>query len=117
MARIPPEAHAAPFYVVTYDNRGSNVFRRSTGIYELDMDRMTRAGLVADVQAWQFDNIARIYECHPGESCTDITADIASEVMLAELGDNGFLPDYMIDWLEDVLGCRAVADARREYAA
>lgn len=88
-------------YVITYDTGKSPTFKRRTGSYELDMDRMTKANVIKDVRDGQFDDVARIYECEVGGQCTDITEDVAREIYFDLDANCEPCPAFLRAWLDE----------------
>ena len=89
-------------YIVTFDS----IFmgRRHTGTYELDMDRMTVSNIASDIIDGQFPDVKRVYEAIPGESCTDVTEDVAKLVAERCFADQDPISWELANWLQSVRG-------------
>lgn len=101
----------AHLYLITFSNiiRG----RRSTGTYELDMDRMTRSNIADDILSGQFPGVERIIELDQpqgfGGSWSDITEDIAILVRDRIVSEQHTLDYEMANWPHQVLGTDSIA--------
>lgn len=95
-----------PIFIVTYDYTPSvpgQPERRSTGTYELDMDRMSQRMIADDIMSGQFPGVSKVYECVPGERCEDVTEDVAQLIIKQMRADFAPLRWDMKDWLHKVL--------------
>lgn len=98
---------APTLYIVTFDGFSDFEQRRVTGSYELDMDRMTVSNIVDDISTGQFEDVDKIYECIPGETCRDVTEEIAQAVADRFHADREPVNYDMQCWLQRVLGVTA----------
>jgi hypothetical protein len=90
----------AALYLITYDYFDRRIHRRLEGTY--DLDKHTRQNVAREIAAGYVTGVKRIYECIPGGSCTDITADIARDVVLLMLNEREPVDYEIVDWLHRV---------------
>jgi hypothetical protein len=82
---------------------------------ERDSDRCNWNNTVADIRSGDLEKVHAVYEI--GRS-VPVTEDIARDVLASEINENlGSVSPHLIDFLEEHLGCLAVAQAQREFAA
>jgi len=109
--RQPPfaAAPAEPLYLVTYDYRDRAMCTGTADLSRREVAEQIARGLIPGAE--------RVFECVPGERCTDISEDVARDAMSLALQQFEPLDGDLLDFLERHLGCQSVAEARREFAA
>ena len=109
-------APAEPLYLVTYDYR-DRAIGRCTGTADLSLNQQSRREVAEQIARGLIPGVERVFECVPGERCTDISEDVARDAMSLALQQFEPLDGDLLDFLERHLGCQSVAEARREFAA
>jgi len=109
-------APAEPLYLVTYDYR-DRAIGRCTGTADLSLNQQSRREVAEQIARGLIPGAERVFECVPGERCTDISEDVARDAMGLALQQFEPLDGDLLDFLERHLGCQSVAEARREFAA
>lgn len=99
------------FCTVLCNHKGSRYFA------ELGIDRTSEASVTEDIASGQIEHVEAVYQFNPVEgTCRDISEDVARTVLGIHLDDDGEVGAGVIEFLEDHLGCRTVAEAQREHA-
>src|SRR3954462_2512095 len=114
--QTPPAAPTEPLYLVTYDYR-DRAIGRCTGTADLSLNQQSRREVAEQIARGLIPGAERVFECVPGERCTDISEDVARDAMSLALQQFEPLEGDLLDFLERHLGCQSVAEARREFAA
>ena len=109
-------APAEPLYLVTYDYR-DRAIGPCTGTADLSLNQQSRREVAEQIARGLIPGVERVFECVPGERCTDISEDVARDAMGLALQKFEPLDGDLLDFLERHLGCQSVAEARREFAA
>ena len=112
----PSAAPADPLYLVTYDYR-DRAIGRCTGTADLSLNQQSRREVAEQIARELIPGAERVFECVPGEHCTDISEDVARDALDLALQQFEPFDGDLLDFLERHLGCQSVAEARREYAA
>lgn len=77
---------------------------------------MTEDEIVADISGGQYTNISAVFCFNPVEHCVmNVTEDIANQVLTKQLDDYGDVSEHVRQFLENALGCQAVAESIREH--
>ena len=105
-----------PLYLVTYDYLDRTI-GRCTGTADLSLNQQSRREVAEQIARGLIPGAERVFECVPGERCTDISEDVARDAMGLALQQFEPLDGDLLNFLERHLGCQSVAEARREYAA
>ncbi len=100
-------APAEPLYLVTYDYR-DRAIGRCTGTADLSLNRQSRREVAEQIARGLIPGAERVFECVPGERCTDISEDVARDAMGLALQQFEPLDGDLLDFLERHLGCRSV---------
>lgn len=91
--------------------------RRERYFAERDAARTNRRDTLADIVSGQIERVRRVLSLNPAEGwARDVSEDIAHDALRAALEDRQGLPDHLMDFLEEHLGCEAVASAERDDA-
>ncbi len=78
---------------------------------------MTEDQVVKDIASGEIENIVAVFRFNPVEhTCDDISEDVAWKVLATHLDDYAAPQSWIMSFVEDNLGCKAVAVATREYA-
>jgi len=89
--------------------------RRERYFAERDVLRTNRRDTLADIVSGQIERVRRVLSFNPAEGwARDVSEDIAHDALRAALEDRQGVPDHLMDFLEEHLGCEAVASAERE---
>jgi hypothetical protein len=92
--------------------------RRERYFAERDAARTNRHDTLADIVSGQIERVRRVLSFNPAEGwARDVSEDIAHDALRAALEDRQGVPDHLMDFLEEHLGCDTVATAEREDAA
>ena len=95
-------------YVVVAAHSGS-AYLPEQNVSELD-----RASVVADIASGQFEGLVQVLECNPVEHvCSDVTEDIAREVMTAWANEGEPLAPWQHEFIERHVSVQAAASFRR----
>ena len=97
-----------PLYLVTYDYR-DRIVGRSTGTADRSLNKQSRREVTDEIVQGLIPGVERIYECVPGESCTDITEDIAGDVACRIVNEQRERDYDTVTWLHAVLGTTSMA--------
>lgn len=95
--------------------------RHGAGWYEADDDRTNRRDVVGDITGGQYaDAVESVVELTPEGSWSDVTEDIAREVLaeaIDRFADSGYveLPNWLEEWLDEQLDWGAVAQALSDH--
>ncbi len=91
---------------------------RCVWFVERDRNEMDFKTTVADIISGQVDDVRHVWRANPAaKSFTDASEEIAREIC-NRVVDGGPMPTGgLYDFLEDKLGCRAMADLAREMEA
>lgn len=92
--------------------------RRERYFAERDAARANRHDTLADIVSGQIERVRRVLSFNPAEGWSrDVSEDIAHDALRTALEDRQGVPDHLMDFLEEHLGCDTVATAEREDAA
>lgn len=86
---------------------------KSRYFVERDTERCDWKSTVEDIARGEIENVQAVYEL--GRN-VPVTEDMARAVMDWATEEHGSIPEHLIDFLEDQLGCRVVAQVQRECA-
>jgi hypothetical protein len=91
--------------------------RRERYFAERDAARTNRRDTLADILSGQIERVRRVLSFNPVEGwARDASEDIARDALCAALDDRQNVPDHLVDFLEEHLGCDTLATAERENA-
>lgn len=78
----------------------------------------TRRAVLHDIYRGDIEDVLKVLEIdEEAGTCRNVTEDFARELLdRAVAEDFGQIPEHLIEFIETHCGCRAVADATREYA-
>jgi hypothetical protein len=92
--------------------------RRELYFAERDAARTNRRDTLADIVSGQIGRVRRVLSFNPAEGwARDVSEDIAHDALRAALDDRQGVPDHLVDFLEEHLGCDTLATAEQEDAA
>lgn len=91
--------------------------RKWQGFVERDCDRLGLSNTVSDILSGQVEGVRKVYRADlETKSFHDVSEEVAAEIMF-QLGEANAEPTgEVLDYLEEHLGCRAVAEFTREAA-
>jgi hypothetical protein len=91
--------------------------RRERYFAERDAARANRRDTLADIVSGQIARVRRVLSVNPAEGwARDVSEDIAHDALHAARDDRQGMPDHLMDFLEEHLGCEAIATVEREDA-
>jgi hypothetical protein len=91
--------------------------RRERYFAERDAARANRRDTLSDIVSGQIERVRRVLSFNPAEGwARDVSEDIAREALRTALDDRQGVPDHLMDFLEEHLGCDTIATAEREDA-
>lgn len=91
--------------------------RRERYFAERDSARTNRRDTLTDIVSGQIERVRRVLSLNPAEGwARDVSEDIARDALRAALDQREGVPDHLMDFLEEHLGCETLATAEREDA-
>lgn len=102
-------------FIVTYDTVING--RRMTGYYGFDFNQCTWREVVSLIGSNELQDVRRVLLASPDDNhLEDVTEEMAADVLeyAADMNGRDAIPDYVINFAERALGCRHVAEYRRE---
>lgn len=91
--------------------------RRERYFAERDAARTNRRDTLTDIVTGQIARVRRVLSFNPAEGwARDVSEDMARDALRAALENRQGVPDHLMDFLEEHLGCDTVATAEREDA-
>lgn len=110
--KTQPEIFDRDFYAVRCWHDGTAYFAELTDAQASDLD-----SIIAGIASGQIENVTAVFQFNPVENFSrDVSEDVARKIIGKYLDDDGDVEGPALDFLEDHLGCRAVAEAVREHA-
>jgi hypothetical protein len=83
-------------------------------VRERDVSDMGRKTTVADIASGQIEDVVQVLECNPVEHlCSDVTKDIAKDVMTVWAREAQPLRDWQFDFVEQLVSMQAAASFLR----
>lgn len=84
-------------------------------VVERDLERCDKASTIEDIARGEFDRLVQVLECNPVEHvCSDVTADLARDVMTVWANEGEPLLRFQRDFVEQHVGMSAAAAFPRE---
>lgn len=80
---------------------------------ERDTGDMTKPKTLDDIWSGEVEDVERVIVLSPDGTWRDATCQTAVEILTRAV-DNGEVPRHLVDFLEENLGCAAVAEVMRE---